>query len=87
MLVVVAIEAKQFPVAAVRGVVIVVMVPMVDREFLELPALEFAAAARTNVRIQLQRLFPVLLLPEFAASPGLGNEPLLFVPGLFIVVQ
>ena len=87
MLVVVAIEAKQFPVAAVGGVVVVVMVPVVDCEFLELPAREFAAAAPTDVGKQLQRLFPVFLLPEFAASPDFGNEPLLFVPGLLIVVQ
>jgi hypothetical protein len=74
VLVVVAIEAEKLPVAAVGRVIIVVVVLVVDREFAELFAGELPAAAGAQVRVQLERLFPVGLLPLLAVLPRFGNE-------------
>jgi hypothetical protein len=77
VLVVVAIETEKFPVAAVRRVVFVVMVFMMDRELAELFPREFAAAPRTDRGIELECLVPIRLFPEFPVVPGLGNDPVL----------
>ena len=59
MLVVVAVNAEQLPVAAVRRVVIVIMIPVVDRQLAKLLAFEFPDASGTDMREKLQGLFPV----------------------------
>ena len=69
MLVIVAVDAEQFPVAAVGGIVVVVMVDVVHGEFAEFFPLEFTGAAAAHQREKFQGLFPVsrlarLLFPE-----------------------
>ena len=54
MLVVVAIDAEQLPVAAVRGVVVVVVIAMVDGQFLQVFACEFARATPANPWVHFQ---------------------------------
>jgi TRAP-type uncharacterized transport system fused permease subunit len=48
VLIIVTIEAEQFPVAAVGRIVVVVVVLMMDRELVQLPAVKFASAVRTD---------------------------------------
>ena len=48
VLIVVAIKAQQFPVAAVGGIVLMVVVFVMDRELAKLLALEFTTAPRTD---------------------------------------
>ena len=48
MLIVVTIEAEQLPVAAVRGIVVMVVVLVVDRELAQFLAVKFAPAVGTN---------------------------------------
>lgn len=53
VLIVMTIKTEQFPVAAVRGIVVMVVVLMVNREFPQIFAAEFAAATCTNPGVQL----------------------------------
>jgi len=61
MHVIVAGEAEKFPVAAVGGVVVVVVVFVVDSEIAQVFSEEFAAAPSADVGEQRERLFPVAL--------------------------
>lgn len=49
MLIVVAVNAQQLSIAAVRGIVVVVVVSVMNREFTKSLALEVAAAPRTHL--------------------------------------
>jgi MFS superfamily sulfate permease-like transporter len=48
MLVVVTIEAEQFPVAAVGGIIVMVVILVMDREVAQFLALKFAPAVGAN---------------------------------------
>ena len=57
---VMAVDAEQFPVAAVRRVVVVVMVFMVDCQFTKIFTAELPGAAAADPRKQLQCLFTIV---------------------------
>ena len=63
MFVVVAVNAKILPVAAVWGVVVMIMILVVHREFMEILCTELAAAASANPGVNLKRPRPVVALP------------------------
>jgi len=48
MLIVVTVEAEQLPVAAVRGIVVMVVVLMMDRQLTQLLAVKFPATMGTD---------------------------------------
>jgi len=73
--VIVAVETEQFPIAAVRWIVVVVVVPVVDRQFMEILPGEFPCAAATDPGIHLQRLFSVTLLTLFPVPSRFGDDP------------
>jgi hypothetical protein len=64
MLVVVAIQAKQFPVAAIGRVVVVVVVAVMHGQFAHIGAREFPGATAANPGIDLQGLLAIALLAE-----------------------
>lgn len=74
MFVVVAIGAEQLPVAAVRRIVIVIVVFVMDCQFSYFFAGEFPSAFPANPREDLERPLPVTLLSEILITLGLGNE-------------
>ena len=59
MLVIVAVNAEQFPVAAVGRVVVVIVVPMVHRQFAKLLAFEFPDTSGADMGEEFQGPFPV----------------------------
>jgi hypothetical protein len=79
VLMVVAVEAQEFPVAAVRRIVLMVVVFVMDREFTKLLALEFTPAPRTDPGKNLERLLPITLLPLLFAAPSLRDNSVHFV--------
>lgn len=79
VLILMAVEAQQFPVAPVGWVVVMVMVPMMDREFAQLCAAKFAPTPRTEPGIHLERLGAIGLLPLRLVAPRLGNNLILLV--------
>ena len=74
VLVVVAVQAKQLPVAAVRRVVVVIVILVMDGEFPEPLPFEFAPAARANPGEQFERALAVTLHPELSLAPGFRND-------------
>ena len=77
VLIVVTIETQQFPVAAVRRIVVVVMILVMDRKLTKALAFEFAPAPRTDPRVNLERSLPIGLIPKFLVAPGRGNDLIL----------
>jgi hypothetical protein len=74
MLVVMAVNAEQFPIAAVEGVIVVIMINVVHGEFTELFALEFPGASAANRREQFQCLFPVSRLAFLLLTAHFGDQ-------------
>lgn len=68
MLIVVAIEAKEFPVTAVWRIVVVVVVFVVNRELAQPLAVEFASAVRADPRKEFERLFTKGLFSSYNIS-------------------
>lgn len=60
MFVVVAVDAQQLPVAAVDGIVIVIMVSVMDRQLLQFFAGKLPAAFCADPWEELQRLISVI---------------------------
>jgi len=74
VLVIVAIEAQEFPVAAVRRVVSMVVVLMMDREFAETLTFELPATASADMREERKRAFAITLLALVAVPPRVGEN-------------
>ena len=74
VLVVVTIQTQQLPVAAVGGIVVVVVVAVMHGQLLQVLAHELARAAATNPRIDLQRLLAVTQFARLPVAQGLGNH-------------
>jgi len=74
MLIVMTIYTEQLPVAAVRRVVFMVVILMMDREFTEFSACKFPAATGADPRVNPERALPVALLLERSVPPGFCNQ-------------
>jgi len=61
VLVVVAVDAEVFPVAPVRGIVVVIAVPMMDGEKPEVVLVELATAFGADPAVELKRPLPIVL--------------------------
>ena len=62
VLIVVAVETQQLPVAPVGRIVVVVVILVMDRELAQLLAVKFASTMRTDPRKHFERLLPIGLL-------------------------
>jgi hypothetical protein len=81
MLVVVAIDAQQLPVAAIRGIVVVIVVLMVNGQLAQRLALEFAGTAGADMGEELQRPLSVTGLPLLFFPAHLRDQLRLPVSG------
>jgi hypothetical protein len=72
--VVVAVQAQEFPVAAIGRIVVVIMVPVMDGQLAHIPVREFPATATTDPRVDLQSPFPVPLRALVGESPCFCND-------------
>jgi hypothetical protein len=61
--IVVAIEAEIFPVAAVRGVVVMVVISVVHGEQMQVLTSKLAPATGTNPGVEFEGLLPVSFFP------------------------
>jgi hypothetical protein len=73
------IETQQFPVAAIRRIVIVVVVLMMDRQLTKSLAHEFTPAPRTDPRENPEGSLPIGLLPTFSVAASFSNDLVLLV--------
>ncbi len=78
MFIVMTVDAQKLPVAAIRRIVIMVVVLVMDSKFTKFFASEITAAPRTNPRMDLERFFPITLLPLLAHSPCFFYKGILF---------
>jgi hypothetical protein len=74
MLVVVAIQAKQFPVAAIQRVVVVIVILVVDCQFSQARAGKFAAASPADPREQFEGALAISRLALAAMLARLGYD-------------
>jgi len=75
MLIVVAIETQQFPVAAVGWIVAVVVILMMDGQLAQLLAGKFAPAARADPREELQGPLAISLFEFCSGIPRPHSHP------------
>ena len=74
MLMIVTIYAQEFPIAAIGGVVVMIVVFVMNRQFSKALSRKFASAARADVRVHLQGPSPVTLLSLFDFPTEVGTE-------------
>ena len=77
VLIVVAVETEQLPVAPVGRIVVMVVVLVMDRELAQLLAVKFASAVRTDPRKHFERLLSIGLLQLSLGAPchaSLGED-------------
>ena len=84
MLILMAINAEQFPIAAIRRIIIVIVIFMMDRKLSKPLALEFTPAAPADWRKKSERLFTVTLHPNFALTSNISNELLVALRPHFV---
>jgi len=75
MFIIMAVDTQQFPIAAVRRVVIMVMILMMDRELTKFFTSKFAPAPGTDLGEDLQRTFSIALFSLSLALPNLFDDP------------
>ena len=76
VLVVMAVQAQQFPVAAIGRVVVVIVVPVMYGQLTKVGVCEFARAATADPRIDLERLLSVTLFALCSSTACLGHYAL-----------
>jgi len=74
VLVFVTVDTQQLPVAAVRRIVVVIVILVMDREFSNLSPREFSPASGTDPRKNLEGSLPIGLLSTLSKSPGLVDN-------------
>src|SRR5579862_153337 len=74
VLVVVAVKAQQLPVAAVRRIVVVIVVTMVHGELAQISARELASTAPADPGIDLKRPLAIAPLPLLGSAARIGHE-------------
>ena len=74
-----AIEAEQFPVTAVWGIVVVIVIDVMDGQFADIAQGKFTHAASADPGIQFEGLFAITLLPLLFFPAHLGNESVAFL--------
>jgi len=77
--VVMAVEAQQFPVAAIGRIIVVIVVPVMNRQFAQIGVFEFAAAATADPGIDLERLLSITLFAHCSSPAGLSHYAVQFV--------
>lgn len=74
MLVIVAIQAKQLPVAAIWGIVIVIVILVMHRQLAQTNTRKLASASPAYPRKQFERLLAIPLLTQFTLLSRFEND-------------
>src|ERR1041384_5416246 len=74
VLVLVAVDAEVLPVAPVGRVVVVVAVPMVDRQQVEVRAVELPGALGADPAVECEGTLPIALVPGPGGRFGLADQ-------------
>jgi hypothetical protein len=79
MLIIMAVEAEELPIAAVGRIVVVVVVLVMDRKLAQFFAVKFASAVgadpgKESERLLAEGLFPLKVIPRCHASLAVGSD-------------
>ena len=74
MLVIMAVEAEQHPVATVIGIVVIVVIDVMNGKLTQALPLELTPAARTHMRKQLERTHAITGLTNMLITAELTQE-------------
>lgn len=74
MFVVVAVQTQQLPIAAIRRVVVVIVITVVNGQLTQIGACEHSSAAATDPRINLQSSLTIALSPLVGGAPRVGHD-------------
>ena len=83
VLVVMAIDTQQLPIAAIRWVIVMIVVAVVDRQLLQVFRVELARAATADPGIHFQRPATVTSLALVASGTRLGNYAIKLIRRVF----
>lgn len=78
VLIVMAVEAKKFPIAAIRRIVVMIVVTMMHRQFAQIGLSKGTGAATTNPWIDLERLIAIRFLTIFGRLACLRDDTVKF---------
>ena len=79
MFVIMTINTEVFPVASVRRIVLVIVIFMVNRQFMHIPICELSAATGAHPGVNLERLFAVSCFFPALIATGTGQKGLHFL--------
>lgn len=79
MFIVMAVNAQQFPIAAIGWIVVVIMILMVNGQFAKIFGGKFPRAPAANPRVHLQRPFPVSVFFKLLIALDLVDKLLHFI--------
>ena len=79
MLIVMAVNAEIFPVAAIGRIVVVIVVFVVHGQFVQVLTSELAPASSAHPGMNLERLRPIVSLAGIAVPDGLGDNSIQIV--------
>jgi hypothetical protein len=72
--VVVAVQTEQLPIAAIRWVVVVIVITVVNGQLTQIGACEHSSAAATDPRVDLQRSLTIALSPLVSGASRVGHD-------------
>ncbi len=79
MFIVVAVNAKQFPVAAILRIIVMVVVAVVNCQLLQIFPAEFTCTTATDPGVQPERFGPVSLLAIIGSTSRPGDDLIQFI--------
>ena len=68
------IDTKQFPVAAVRWIIVMIMIAVMDGQFIQIATVKLPAATATYPRKEFQCLLPIGKLSLLAVFSGFSDN-------------
>jgi len=80
VLIVVAVNAKEFPVAAILRIILVVMIFVMNRELSQPLTAKLSPTTRTNPGMDSQGLLPVTFQAVLMVLPGSGHNLIFLFP-------
>ena len=84
MLIVMAVNAEIFPIAAIRRIVVVIMILVMYGQFIKIFFIELAPAAATDPGMDLERLGAIALLSSVSGPDCIDHS---LVESLFLVIH
>src|SRR5208283_5769083 len=83
VLLVMTLEAQQFPIAAIRRIIVVIVVLVMDGKIAKSFTCEFTAAPGTDVGENVEGSVSIGRQPLLTIAPSLGNNPIQFADFCF----